>query len=690
MNKYHFKTSGIVFLLAVYSQIIAQNVTTLDEFTVIADRIRNTATGYTVNLKNSPVTKGKTLPQTIEFLPQLSIENGIYKIAGNPVSEFYIDNIKIIDPTELHNIQGADIDKIEIKYVSGSDSDNPSVGGSISIILRKPPQGGYYGSISGNADWRKETGFGNEGIGGMIRYRYKSIGIYDNISWNHIKTDESSMLNGESEKEFWTQDNHKETLGHSFQNRINISADLKNGQYIGGAYLISLGRLNPVSSVLSSQQTASIDEDNSTTTQQATVKFKSPLDVKKRTYLDISGDYLNRLKNVSEFFINDSQNLNTTEKKDFHLWKLHAEIGYAHSSRVSWKFGGTIQYIRSFYRPSTHSSIQYDMTGNPYNASGVSGNAFASAQGSLGIIKYNAGLNWQNNRINYMDCKSGLEVHNSQWALNPTLQLMMPFGMKGNVIMINYRRNLANIPYSAISSTITWRDNYNYSIGNPHLKAPTTDMLLAGISFLKNKINLAAVYAHSHNQIFWQTFEDMSRKDTYYTCPINLSGRDKWGFNVEYIDSSSKFWRFKLAGRVEISPERMTLDNIRYNSTRFKEFFYFNNDFSFPNQWGSMLYFNIEPTFKDFNRTYHYVYSVTGNIYKRLCKGKLRISVNFTALGNRRKLVTDLGSTILTYRYTSPVQRIGVSAVWSFSGGKKVKINTIESIQEFEETIDND
>lgn len=330
------------------------------------------------------------------------------------------------------------------------------------------------------------------------------------------------------------------------------------------------------------------------------------------------------------------------------------------------------------------------MTGNPYNASGVSGSAFASAQGSLGIIKYNAGLTWQNNRINYMDCRSELEVHNSQWAINPTLQFMIPFGKKGNVIMINYRRNLANIPYSAISSTITWRDNYNYSIGNPHLKAPTTDMLLAGISFLKNKINLAAVYAHSHNQIFWQTFEDLSRKDTYYTCPINLSGRDKWGFNVEYIDSPCKFWRFKLAGRVEISPERMTLDNIRYNSTRFKEYFYFNNDFSFPNQWGSMLYFNIEPTFKDFNRTYHYVYSVTGNIYKRLCKGKLRISVNFTALGNRRKLVTDLGTTILTYRYTSPVQRIGVSAVWNFSGGKKVKVNAMESIQEFEETIDND
>lgn len=690
MNKYHFKTYGIVFLLAIYSQIIAQNVTTLDDFTVIADRIRNTATGYTVNLKNSPVTKGKTLPQTIEFLPQLSIENGIYKIAGIPVSEFYIDNIKIINPTELNNIQGADIDKIEVKFVSGSDSDSPSAGGSISIILRKPPQGGYYGSISGNADWRKETGFGNEGIGGVIRYRYKSIGIYDNISWNHIKTDENRTLYGESEKDFWTQDNHKETLGHSFQNRINISADLKNGQYIGGAYLISLGSLNPVSSVLSSQQVASIDEDNRTTTQQATVKFKSPLDVKKKTYLDISGDYLNRIKKGSELFINDTQNLNTAEKKDFHLWKLHAEIGYEYSPRVSWKFGGTIQYIRSFYRPSTHSSDQYDMTGNPYNASGVSGSAFASAQGSLGIIKYNAGLTWQNNRINYMDCRSELEVHNSQWAINPTLQFMIPFGKKGNVIMINYRRNLANIPYSAISSTITWRDNYNYSIGNPHLKAPTTDMLLAGISFLKNKINLAAVYAHSHNQIFWQTFEDLSRKDTYYTCPINLSGRDKWGFNVEYIDSPCKFWRFKLAGRVEISPERMTLDNIRYNSTRFKEYFYFNNDFSFPNQWGSMLYFNIEPTFKDFNRTYHYVYSVTGNIYKRLCKGKLRISVNFTALGNRRKLVTDLGSTILTYRYTSPVQRIGISAVWNFSGGKKVKVNAMESIQEFEETIDND
>lgn len=132
-----------------------------------------------------------------------------------------------------------------------------------------------------------------------------------------------------------------------------------------------------------------------------------------------------------------------------------------------------------------------------------------------------------------------------------------------------------------------------------------------------------------------------------------------------------KWWRFKLSGRVEITPENITIGSVHYDKTHFKEYFYFNNSFSFHNGWGGMLNVTFEPTYRNLDRTYHAVYDVSGRVFKSLLHNKLQIAVDFTALGNRRKLDRMAGTQKVTYKYTSPVQYIGVSVAWNFSGGKK-------------------
>ena len=79
---------------------------------------------------------------------------------------------------------------------------------------------------------------------------------------------------------------------------------------------------------------------------------------------------------------------------------------------------------------------------------------------------------------------------------NPIIQIMMPFGKrKEHSLMLNYKRTMSDIPYSAISSAITWKDAYNYSVGNANLKAPSSDMLMVGLSMFRNKVTLTAIYA---------------------------------------------------------------------------------------------------------------------------------------------------------------------------------------------------
>ena len=76
--------------------------------------------------------------------------------------------------SELDNIPGERIDKVQVKYLAGSNQSAALSGGAIMITLRRPPEGGFYGAVTANADWHRACDFGNEGLGGMFNYRYKN------------------------------------------------------------------------------------------------------------------------------------------------------------------------------------------------------------------------------------------------------------------------------------------------------------------------------------------------------------------------------------------------------------------------------------------------------------------------------------------------------------------------------------
>ncbi|MDE5957285.1 MAG: outer membrane beta-barrel family protein, partial [Muribaculaceae bacterium] len=315
---------------------------------------------------------------------------------------------------------------------------------------------------------------------------------------------------------------------------------------------------------------------------------------------------------------------------------------------------------------------------------------YASAQGMVWKLRYSAGINWQLNRIGYHDKLANVKNHNTQWAINPTVQLMMPFGAKMNhAVMMSYKRTLNEIPYTAISSVVDWLDAYNYTVGNPGLKAQSADMIMAGLSLFRNKINITAIYSHSHDRIYWQTFQSTDNPDVFYTMPVNISGQSVWGLGAEWIEAPLKWWKFKLSGRIEITPENTTLGNIHYGKTCVKEYFFFNNDFRFANSWGGMLNLNFEPTYTTLDRTYHAVYNIDARIYKSLLKENLQVALEFTPIGNRRKLDRKVEQKKITYKLTSPVQYVGLSLTWNFAGGKEVDVNVIDGIQNYHEIKDN-
>ncbi len=86
---------------------------------------------------------------------------------------------------------------------------------------------------------------------------------------------------------------------------------------------------------------------------------------------------------------------------------------------------------------------------------------------------------------------------------------------------------------------------------------------------------------------------------------------------------------------------------------------------------------------------YYTVYSVNGRIYKSFLNDNLQFAIDFTPLANRRKLDRQIGTSKITYQNTSSTQYVGLSITWNFSKGKKVKVNSVDGIQEYHQTKDN-
>lgn len=661
----------------------------LDEVKIIASRTVKKTEGYVTNLRGADIVKGKRATEILPFLPNISFEHGSFKINGLVVSEFYVDGDLISDLSELKNIPGDMIDKIEVKYLAGANQNAALGGGVVKLFLRRPPKGGYYGNVSANAEWQRSSGFGNEGMGALIYYQYNNVSVYDNLELNYSKTKDKSeqWQAGPDVHTFLTETS--KLHGMSIRNRLSLTRQFASRAQLGGSYLISSTRPRYNSVTLADKDFSSIVHRTDIMTHEGTLKLALPLN-RRGSSMELVADYFNRnsdkrsmygLKDECTDRVNDDNNLN--------LWKFKADFVHPQSRKLVWKWGASAQHISSSYKPEAIKGSE-KFSSIPTNTGGFTPLLYASAQGRFWKIRYSAGANWQLNRISYENRNANTKDHNVQWGVNPTVQIMMPLGAKmKHAFMLNYKRTMNDIPYSAISSVINWSDTYNYTIGNSDLKAQSADMVMAGLSLYRNKLNISAVYARSHNAIYWQTFQDDKNAEVYYTKPINLSGQDMWGLGLEWIENPVKWWRFKLSGRLEITPENMTISDVVYDQVRLKSYFYFNNSFKFSSTSGGMLNANVEPYYRKYDRAYHTVFQVEGRIYKSFMKNRLQCSLDFTALGNRRKFTRQVGENKVSYKFVSPVQYVGASLRWRFAGGKKMqRIHAVDGIQEYKEIKD--
>ncbi len=688
-----------------YRQCSRDNVGTIkmqtDQFalsgvTIKGSRIHHDATGYTINLRSSDIAKGKQASDMLAFLPGVSKEEDTYKINGLQASEIYVDGVKLTSKDELKNIPADMIDKVKVKYFAGVNQDAASAGGTIEITLHKPSEGSYYGSVWGGAEYKPSFGFSDENLGALIYYRYKNLSIYDNLSLSLYQPQETAKQSiwDQAEDLLTEIDEEVKFKWQTLSNRLSLTHNISDKSYLGGSYYISTNKHKYTTLDRGATGLSSVEGRSSYLFQEVTLKYNTSSLSQRGTTLEIIGDYYNRQSDSKSGYTYAQNPSSMSEDKTMvSMYKFSVDLTDPRSQKLVWKYGASLQYITSKYTPivgAVDGSDRFQTSQEATRTSGLTPLVYASAMGQIWKIQYSAGANFQLNRIWYKTLDDGKTSTDTQWGINPTVQLMMPFGSnEKHALMFNYKRILKNIPYSAISSTISWSDPYNYTVGNPDLKATAGSLVMAGVSLFHNLLSLDAIYSRITNRIHWETRQSPIAPDVFYTTPINMPALNGGGAGVSFNWSPVKPWTMKLSGRYEILSENLTLGGVYYGKTRLRQYYDMYNNFSFEHGWGGMLNINYEPTFKDYDRTYYTVWNVDGQIYKSMCNDKLQLRISFSALGDRRKYDRQANGRTITYDYTTPVQSVGISLHWKFSGGKNQKYNVVNSgSQNYEEIKD--
>lgn len=687
--KYIYITIIGTLLSFPFSHVKSQTTIKLDEVAVVASRTTNNAEGYTTSLRGSKLTKGKNAEETLKLLPNISFENETFKINGLPVGDIYLNGDKLRDVSELRTISGDMMDKVVVKYLEEGEQHESLSGGAIYIQLRRPSENGYYGSVQANCDWQKSSGWGNESVSALINSRVKSLSIYDNFSLGEIKNKSVTLQNTHDDNGDYSIEEKEQNHGTFFKNRLSLTQQFVSGSTVGASYFLSTNKSFPSNFAPLKE----INGDARVVSQEGTIKSIVPIKKIKGKW-EIVADYYNRTSKLDKLYVENGSNAGVSEEKNnLNFWKFSSVLSHR-IPRMSMmgKYGVSVQTINSKYTPRlSDMSESLTLTNSPYETQGLSMECYASFAGILGKMQYNLGLKGRMNKIEFTDMEQQLDNENRQWAITPTVQLMYSLGRKPQMhsLLFTYKRVLNDIPYSVISSVSTWLDPYNYVTGNPGLVAPSSDLIMLGVQLFRNKLMFNGMFARARNNIYWQTFKDENMENVFFTKPINLSGQNLCGVGGEWDETPTEWWHFKLLGRFELRPENIKLDERNFKDSHVKWYFSFANNFYFKKGWGGFLNADYEPKYHTYDRIYHDVYSVGGQVYKSMLNGKLQLALDFVALGQRRQLERQLSKEIVTRKDITSVQRLGITAVWNFSAGQKVKVNVVDGIQQYHEIKDN-
>lgn len=640
-------------------------------------QLRYDAEGYTIRLNRM----GMTGRQLLLLLPHLTaMDDDRLCLNGQEVQTFFLNGQQLADAEELLTLPSELIEEVRVNERTLS----------VSVTLRKPRDGGYYGSLTADADLYQSSV--EEGLGGLWVSRYGKTSIYD-----RFVTENDDVTHGIHQSGMAT-DNLLRTHLQTFSNRLSLSRELSSRSTLGLSYYIENHQGKAKSRRDDGTGFIDFNGHNRHIDQELTLRYTSAFG-SRGAKVEVLADYYSRQTSSTHISLYGAGvGTEMGEAPSISMWKLAAEVHLPVSRHLNLHGSQDCRYFYSHYDPQMYLS---NFTGSPTFL-------YAMKQEGL-ILKANGGisLHWERLKVEsgaalqmhiamqtiYKEGNSQQPSHGYNYAdggLYPYLQLHCPLDeAHRHQLTLGWQRDLEDIPYAAMSPAVRWSDAFNYSTGNRKLRSPEVERWMMNASGWEGRASITASYLRLHREIYWQSAISSGQTDVFYSQPINLSSSQLWRLQAETNLHPISCWQMKLNALWQWRPEDNTIGDVHYEACHLRQQYSWQNIIDFGKGLSLSLNATYLPTFHLYDRTYHSRHSLRGELQRAFFANRLQCALTYQLWESDRLLDRQIGPVQVSYRDKTAHSHIGMRVTWKFDGGGRVKVGAVEGAQQYNDIKDN-
>lgn len=680
-------------------KLAAKNVS-IEEVVVKGQFVKYTSNGYTAEMQNNPLSKGKSISEVLPFLPGFSKYDGL-KINGLGVIAIYINGRKIFSLNELDNLRAENVKKIEVIPFAGV-AYGEQIGGIIKITTRKLEDNNYYGSL------QAKTGIAEHGnlrpeANGVINYRINRWNFYNMTSYFYKK----NYARNENIEDFQNQKwlNHSQIENRSQERTINCLSSVvydltsKNSIGVSWAYYQTNNDLqNNVYALTSDYEYVPFGKSGfSSISKNKAQHYYAATDYLSQ--LDSSGSNVNvrwnyyfiDANNRNDDFYAYQTGINETDSVGLgqgnshgpmmgHNAQIRFEVNVGQKSKLY--IGGEYSYAgsksRVLYELEENDKWLRDPTRSDRSDSKqLSFKGYAEWGSSWKKFHYTFGLSVVNFSNRYITLRRDTTFRQNYTTCIPGISLNYFFDQnKGTLLRFSYKRSFSLPGIASLDPQRVQISTNKYSSGNPDLKSQKINMMML-IFILKGKLQILTGLMHEKDYIYNRSFIDSEQPLITLEKPVNFGKHMQYAMRIEYPFQLFDWWFFKPAIAMACDDYSSSELGVR-NLSGFGEIM---NSFTLPHDFGGTLTF-VYMTPQQMQE-YHVPHRYNGGfeMYKYFCKKRLQVSMGVSGfLSEQQRYLWSKFKTegyIFRSRSAMYTPSYSFSLIYHFKGGKndkKVKV----------------
>ncbi|SFL07989.1 Outer membrane receptor proteins, mostly Fe transport [Porphyromonadaceae bacterium KH3CP3RA] len=632
---------------------------------------QSTNTGIKVNITDTPLANIGTINQLLSQLPLIVEERGNISVMGHGRPQFYINNRKIRDISELNSLQSSDVESVEIITNPGTryGSEVTSV---ILIKTRKEQGQGLSGSTLASVT-KDEKWSTNENINLMYSFS-NGVQLFNNLNFSSVafkQKREYHEVFGQNvvtyTDTYGTAENR--TNRFTWQSGFNFDFGLSNS--IGMRYEL---KRTPKSNFLSKSMiktrigaedpekfsgTSTIKSNDTQHTLNAYLKQKIG-----RSNLSFDADYIQgndtQINNTSETGLSSDnhQQIQTNFNSTYDLFASKFEI-LTPVTNGELLFGGEFSYTgrQQVFDNKLNRETGF-LKNSKDNAEQNLYALFTEYDNKMEHVNFYTGVRYEWNDFTYKQNDSVITEQSKNYR-NLLPYIGIRFNIKNVVLNLRYKTYISRPGYSLLTSNYTYVSHTLWESGNPYLKPSTRynwgfDLSWKGFQlmgdFTHRKQNISTIYEEFNDG------KSIVRKE------INLPDYNTYTFVAVY-SRNIKIWQPSIQAFVMFQDLKYGIPIQSYKKPICQ--LMLRNRFSLPSDY--YLYVNAFYLSKGNDRTLYSsgMFHMNSTMQKKFKSG-LSVSLSASDFLNTLKQKNSVNTNMISYSYITTGASHGVSLTLSY------------------------